>query len=938
MTKKRGLVADADGASEADVSAPILSEPSLHSSLIETTHGNRHGSRTHQNPSALKRKAARAARFDPPSATVPSVPADANVSLPDGDPAPAEPSLASPAHTDQDLLDLTYQSAPIPIPPLAPPPPPIPMRHPSATSTAPRASLQIRAHSLPEWGSGLRAPPPNQIDERNCKGTNTCSCDGILVPGKTEVVRLIRPNIGRGSIQTSATVPDPDPEHREESPTESSLLGTHTCCDRSALRPPIQLFPRELYGDRPSYVPYGAQPTYAPDPDKPKKTIPLGTEVPPKRFRLLTAFQHLNEKGQWHKMCHCASQTDELCSTVFIQPITRIDWNSADWKHEENFYLDLTSRETWAEGEARAHFNSVRWERLLDLNPQTWADSAAFIHFESALPGLSKDSPFLPDCPAQQLTKMYFDDNFKDYSVSALPPPAERTLPSSTGPTYLSGSEKTLRVTAQGTLGKRARIVCTHVQVEHFVKSGVKPVRIESVEDASEEVSSRAHDSPMIVSQRTNELASAFIGHLQAVAAAENFETALSRRDEMAALRCGILPEEPGETTLPDKEEETLLDMTYGIFLPFAGSDDLQSQITVRRDELAALRRGILPEEPNLPPLCLPGKALRAARLYKAGHIRDPADLITPSDVDGRDFGLAHLTCLVEMKQRSHVDHMRASRAHPPKHVHPDYANSRNSELKHHHSKWLRGGTWARYPPPRVGNSELGSRRSATKFAHWCCDAAIAAPPSRTFVPLTTGPHRFIGSFLQCLTQHDHDDPAHQCRSSCPPPRPYLDRVTRQPYHPDHLSDSCYDKMQKLLRAVQKEADAFDVLRLTNPMYAVTLKGRREWLGKITTCLSSVSGLGRTYVAPRASRAIMTSFGPIDPSEWHNQTWGDVRDIMVDAGGHLTDLFPPDTLRQRDCSTASIPPRTPSHAHLHSVQQPAAGYFRPAGCSAGWYY
>ena len=90
---------------------PILSEPSLHSSLIETTHGNRHGSRTHQNPSALKRKAARAARFDPPSATVPSVPADANVSLPDGDPAPAKPSLASPAHTDQDLLDLTYQSA-----------------------------------------------------------------------------------------------------------------------------------------------------------------------------------------------------------------------------------------------------------------------------------------------------------------------------------------------------------------------------------------------------------------------------------------------------------------------------------------------------------------------------------------------------------------------------------------------------------------------------------------------------------------------------------------------------------------------------------------------------------------------------------------------------------------------------------------------------------
>ena len=98
--------------------------------------------------------------------------------------------------------------------------------------------------------------------------------------------------------------------------------------------------------------------------------------------------------------------------------------------------------------------------------------------------------------------------------------------------------------------------------------------------------------------------------------------------------------------------------------------------------------------------------------------------------------------------------------------------------------------------------------------------------------------------------------------------------------------------MQKLLQAVQPEADAFDTLRLTDPGYAVTLQGRREWQAKITVCLSTVSGLGGTYVAPRASRAIMTSFGPIDPSEWHDQTWGDVLDIMVDAGDHLTGLFP----------------------------------------------
>ena len=224
---------------------------------------------------------------------------------------------------------------------------------------------------------------------------------------------------------------------------------------------------------------------------------------------------------------------------------------------------------------------------------------------------------------------------------------------------------------------------------------------------------------------------------------------------------------------------------------PFAGSNHLQSQITARRSELAALRCGILPEkprsaepllghryrsqvdsklpassrqllpdciqrafaqynaghirhrtgllwvvQPKLPPLRLPGTAQRAADLYKAGHIRDPADLLTPSDVDSREFGLAHLTCFVGMKRRGHVDHIRASRGHPPERVHPDYAD--NSALKHHHSDWLRGNTWACYSPPRVDNSQLDSRRSAAKFTHWCCDAAIAAPPSRTFVPLTT--------------------------------------------------------------------------------------------------------------------------------------------------------------------------------------------------------
>jgi len=64
--------------------------------------------------------------------------------------------------------------------------------------------------------------------------------------------------------------------------------------------------------------------------------------------------------------CQNATQTDELWSTAHVQPVT-----SLDWEHEENFFLDLNSRETWADGEALAHFENARWGRLLDLNSQT---------------------------------------------------------------------------------------------------------------------------------------------------------------------------------------------------------------------------------------------------------------------------------------------------------------------------------------------------------------------------------------------------------------------------------------------------------------------------------------------------------------------------------------------------------------------------------------
>ena len=170
-------------------------------------------------------------------------------------------------------------------------------------------------------------------------------------------------------------------------------------------------------------------------------------------------------------------------------------------------------------------------------------------------------------------------------------------------------------------------------------------------------------------------------------------------------------------------------------------------------------------------PLDLPDIVVqRVVALYDAGFICEPSDLLIQSGVCGREFGLANLVCLALMKQRGQVDHMRASEAHPPASVHPQYAD--NKKLARHHRSWLRGGSWACVPPPDVPNAALGSRATALRFTRWCCGAAVAAPPSRTFVPLTTGPHRFVGSFLNCLTQSDRDDPKHPCRSSCLPPRP----------------------------------------------------------------------------------------------------------------------------------------------------------------------
>ena len=77
----KGLAADSAGASAADASAPILSEPSLNPSLLENTHHHRHRPRKHQSAGALKRKADRAARLGPLWAAAPPPFADADTTV-----------------------------------------------------------------------------------------------------------------------------------------------------------------------------------------------------------------------------------------------------------------------------------------------------------------------------------------------------------------------------------------------------------------------------------------------------------------------------------------------------------------------------------------------------------------------------------------------------------------------------------------------------------------------------------------------------------------------------------------------------------------------------------------------------------------------------------------------------------------------------------------
>ena len=140
-----------------------------------------------------------------------------------------------------------------------------------------------------------------------------------------------------------------------------------------------------LQTDHPLRSPPRARATDQPDdPNNPPDDMP-NTDLP---RRLLSAFHHRNpQSGEWHKQCHCATQTDELCDftrreLLISHPV------SQDWDDEEHFFRDLN----WADDTVSAHFAGYRWDSLLKLNSETWADAESFDFLENILPGRSRSA------------------------------------------------------------------------------------------------------------------------------------------------------------------------------------------------------------------------------------------------------------------------------------------------------------------------------------------------------------------------------------------------------------------------------------------------------------------------------------------------------------------------------------------------------------------
>ena len=152
------------------------------------------------------------------------------------------------------------------------------MRRLAPAPTPPPDPLLARVRPLLDWDRGLQAPPPVPVNEQDNKGTITCDCNSDLIPDdQPTIIRIVRPNASRGSIQNSIPVPDPARVKLISRPRH--CRGAHTCCSIQTSR---QLLPVAPYGPKPTndsgpHVPDAD--SDEPD-DKPSKPPPMTCPTP----------------------------------------------------------------------------------------------------------------------------------------------------------------------------------------------------------------------------------------------------------------------------------------------------------------------------------------------------------------------------------------------------------------------------------------------------------------------------------------------------------------------------------------------------------------------------------------------------------------------------------------------------------------------------------
>ena len=290
---------------------------------------------------------------------------------------------------------------------------------------------------------------------------------------------------------------------------------------------------------------------------------------------------------------------------------------------------------------------------------------------------------------------------------------------------------------------------------------------------------------------------------------------------------------------------------------------------------------GVQLEDPA-PPLPIHPRVADVMQRFRDGRFRHPPDILRPSE---RGYSLGVAVGLAAMKQRGHQDHLLGS---PDGQPHVSASNS-GSDTANHYATWRQGDSWAQYLPPTFPPTELASDASVAAFTDWLHDAAVHAPPSHTELPHITGPAHVVGEhglaiadlpvWYRTLDDRRRANTPSPCRSSAPPPRPYVRRPGTNTRLRALLQLLCRGAKPVLSSAVDGAARVH--VRRTGGLAAqyaslsddeaATYAGHRHFLLALAAALSHVPSFGG-YKSGRIARAVMGVFPPIATDEWLTRT------------------------------------------------------------------